>query len=327
MKALLCEAFGPIENLAVGEATIPEPEDDEVLIDVKCASLNYPDALMVQGRYQIKPPLPFSPGMDMAGIVAKVGGKVDHVSKGDRVVAFPGHGAFAEFCPAFKGKVSPLPDGMPFHIGAACGLTYATVVHAFLDCTPIQPDETVLVLGASGGVGTAAIEVAKALGATVIAAASSDDKLALCTKLGADMAINYNQEDLRKRTLEMTGGKGVDVVFDPVGGEFSLSALRATAWGGRLLVVGFAAGEIPKIPLNYALLSERSIIGVFWGSWAQQHPEGQQRNMAQLSKWYTEGKINPLIDDIVTLEQVPGAMKRFMARQVVGKVIVRIQES
>lgn len=326
MKALLCDAFGPIEDLTVREAPIPEPGDDEVLVDVRCASLNYPDALTVQGRYQIKPPLPFSPGMDMSGVVAKVGSNVTHVSVGDRVVAFPGHGAFAEACVAFKGKVSPLPESMPLDIGAACGLTYATVVHAFLDCTRLKPEETVLVLGASGGVGTAAIEVAKALGAKVIATASNDDKLTLCTKLGADLAINYNQEDLRKQALEMTNGKGVDVVLDPVGGEFSLAALRATGWGGRLLVVGFAAGEIPKIPLNYALLSERSIIGVFWESWAQSHPEVQQRNMKQLADWYVDGKINPLIDETVTLEQVSDAMKRFMARQVKGKVVVRVQD-
>ena len=325
MKALLCDAFGPIENLAVKETTPPEPDADQVLVDVKCASLNYPDALMVQGRYQIKPPLPFSPGMDMSGIVAEVGSNVTHVSEGDRVVAFPGHGAFAEACVAFKGKVSPLPERMPFDIGAACGLTYATVVHAFLDCTRVQQGETVLVLGASGGVGTAAIEVAKALGAKVIAAASSDEKLALCAELGADLTIDYTKEDLRERTLELTGGRGVDVVFDPVGGDYSLAAMRAMAWGGRLLVVGFAAGAIPKIPLNYALLSERAILGVFWGSWAQQHPENQQRNMKQLAEWYVEGKINPVIDGIVTLEQVPEAMKRFMARQVKGKVVVKVQ--
>jgi NADPH2:quinone reductase len=325
MKALLCDAFGPIENLSVKETALPEPDENQVLIDVKCASLNYPDALMVQGRYQIKPPLPFSPGMDLTGIVARVGRNVGHVAKGDRVIAFPGHGAFAEACLATKEKVSPLPDGMPFHIGAACGLTYATVIHAFLDCTRVTPGESVLVLGASGGVGTAAIEVARALGAHTIAAASNDDKLVLCTKLGADMTVNYTQEDLRQRVLALTDGRGVDVVFDPVGGDFSLAALRATAWGGRLLVVGFAAGGIPKIPLNYALLSERSIIGVFWGSWAQQNPDRHQRNMAQLATWYAEGKINPVINEIVSLDQVPEAMKRFMGRQVKGKVVVQIQ--
>ena len=327
MKALLCDAFGPIENLTVRETEPPKPDENQVLIDVKCASLNYPDALTVQGRYQIKPPHPFSPGMDLAGVVIETGSNVNHVSKGDRVVAFPGYGAFAEACVASKGKVSPLPDGMPFHIGAACGLTYATVVHAFLNCTRVQQGETVVVLGASGGVGTAAIEVAKALDAQVIAAASGAEKLALCTKLGADMTIDYNIEDLRKRTLALTGGKGVDVVFDPVGGDFSLAALRAMAWGGRLLVVGFAAGDIPKIPLNYALLSERSIIGVFWGSWADHYPEDHQRNMAQLAKWYAEGKINPLIDDVVTLDQVPDAMQRFMDRKVKGKVVVQVQKT
>jgi len=325
MKALLCEAFGPIENLTVKETATPEPEEDQVLVKVKSASLNYPDALMVLGRYQVKPPFPFSPGMDLAGVVAQVGRNVDHVAVGDRVIAFPGYGAFAEFCLAPKEKVSPLPAGMPFHAGAACGLTYATAIHAFLDCTQVRPGENVLILGASGGVGSAAIEVARALGARTIAAASTAEKLDLCKKMGADAIINYDSEDLRQQTLALTDGRGVDVVFDPVGGDYTLAALRATAWGGRLLVVGFAAGSIPKIPLNYALLSERAIIGVFWGSWSGQYPEGQRRNMAQLSKWYAGGKINPLINAIISLDEVPKAMHRLMERKVTGKLVIQIQ--
>ncbi|KJS31454.1 MAG: NADPH:quinone oxidoreductase [Desulfatitalea sp. BRH_c12] len=326
MKALLCNAFGPIEDLTVAETPAPVPDDDQVLVDVRCASLNFPDALMVQGRYQIKPPTPFSPGMDLAGVVHQIGKNVTHVSVGERVIAFPGHGAFAEMCVAPKEKVIQLPEGMPFATGAAFGLTYSTAIHAFADCGRLLKDESVLVLGAAGGVGLAAIEVAKAMGARVIAAASDPEKLAVCRSTGADETIDYSKEDLRKRTLALTGGKGVNVVCDPVGGAYTQDALRATAWGGRLLVIGFAAGEIPKIPLNLALLSERAIIGVYWGSWSALYPAKHQRNMAQLAQWFAEGKIKPLISDMISLSGVPEAMRRLMARQVKGKVVIQVQD-
>lgn len=324
MKAFVCTEFGPIDNCALQEIDPRPPEADQVLVEVKSASLNFPDALMVEGRYQVKPPLPFSPGMDLAGIVRQVGENVAHVSPGDRVIAFSGLGAFAEMCLASKDKVVPMPAEMSFDIGAAFGITYATAIHAFQQCGRLRPDERVLVLGAAGGVGLASIEVAKAMGGRVIAAASTDDKLDMCRKMGADMTINYSKEDLRARTLDLTDGKGVDVVCDPVGGPYSMEAFRATAWGGRLLVIGFAAGEIPKIPLNYALLSERAIIGVFWGSWAGRDPQGQGRNMETLARWFAEGKINPVIDAIISLPQIPDAMKRLMDRRVKGKVVVRV---
>lgn len=324
MKAFVCTEFGPADNCAVDEIDIRPPKKDEVLIEVQSASLNFPDALMIEGKYQMKPPLPFSPGMDLAGVVSQVGENVSHVSEGDRVIAFSGFGAFAEMCLAPKDKVVPIPHDMSFDAAAAFGVTYATAIHAFAQCGRLQPGETALILGAAGGVGLASIEVVKAMGGRVVAAASTDEKLELCRKMGADMLINYATQDLRKRALELTQGKGVNVVFDPVGGDYTMAALRATGWGGRLLVVGFAAGDIPKIPLNYALLSEREIIGVFWGAWAARNPEGQSRNMDTMAQWFAEGKINPVIDSLISLDQIPDAIKRLTGRQVKGKVVVKV---
>ncbi len=326
MKAFVCAEFGPVDQCRVQEIDIAAPGKDQVLIEVQSASLNFPDALMIEGRYQLKPDLPFVPGVDLAGIVREVGTNVDHVAAGDRVMAFAETGAFAEMCLAHKTKVFPVPEGMTFDAAAASGITYPTAIHALQDCGRLRPDETVLVLGAAGGVGIAAIEVAKAMNAHVIAAASTDEKLALCRTVGADMTINYSEENLRARCLALTEGRGVDVVFDPVGGDYTLEAFRATAWGGRLLVIGFAAGDIPKLPLNYALLSERAIIGVFWGAWTARSREGQHRNMETLARWFAEGKINPVIDSTVALAQIPDAIKRLMAREVKGKVVVKLQE-
>ncbi len=326
MKAFVCTEFGPVENCNVRETDIQAPGEDQILIDVKSASLNYPDALMIEGRYQTKPPLPFSPGMDLAGVVNRVGANVSHVAEGDRVIAFSGVGAFAEMCLAPKDKVVPMPAAMSFDAAAAFGITYATAIHAFEQCGRLKSGETALVLGSAGGVGLASIEVVKAMGGRVIAAAGTDEKLELCRSMGADMMINYTNEDLRKRVLELTDGKGADVVFDPVGGDYTMDALRATGWGGRLLVVGFAAGGIPKIPLNYVLLSERAVIGVFWGAWTAHDPEGQTRNMETMARWFAEGKINPVIDSVVTLDQIPVAIKRLTDRKVKGKVVVKIAE-
>ena len=326
MKAFVCSEFGPVDQCGIQEIEIDAPDEDQVLIEVKSASLNFPDALTIEGRYQVKPDLPFVPGVDLAGIVREVGANVDRFAAGDRVMAFAGTGAFAEMCLADKAKVFPMFDGMTFDAAAASGITYPTAIHALQDCGRVRTGETVLVLGASGGVGIASIEVAKAMQARVIAAASTDEKLALCRSAGADMTINYSEEDLRTRTRELTEGKGADAVFDPVGGDYTMDAFRATAWGGRLLVIGFAAGDIPKIPLNYALLSERSIVGVFWGAWAARDPEGQHRNMETLARWFAEGRINPVIDSRIALSQIPEAIKRLKARKVKGKVVVKVLE-
>jgi NADPH2:quinone reductase len=322
MKALLCTEYGPLDKLTVGELPSPTPGPGQVVIDVKASSLNFPDALMVQGLYQVKPPLPFSPGAELAGIVKEVGEGVRGLAAGDRVIAFPGFGGFAEECLVAADKVMPLPAGMDFDLGAAFVLTYCTSLHGLQDCGRLESGETLLVLGAAGGVGLAAVEIGKALGARVIAAASSDDKLALCRQVGADATINYAAEDLRRRALELTEGKGADVVYDPVGGAYTEAALRATAWGGRLLVVGFAAGEIPKIPLNLALLKERSLVGVYWGDSVRHDPGGHERNLRRLVDWFAAGIIKPVVSERVPLAQAPAALARLAGRQVKGKVVV-----
>ncbi len=322
MKALLCSAYGPPNTLTVQDVPSPKPGPGQVVVDVKAAALNFPDALMVQGLYQVKPPLPFSPGAEVAGLIKEVGDGVAGLKAGDRVIGFPGTGGFAEECTVAAEKIMPLPADMDFASGAALVLTYGTSLHALLDCGRLQPGETLLVLGAAGGVGAAAIEIGKAMGARVIAAASSEDKLALCRQLGADETINYATEDLRKRTLALTGEKGVDLVYDPVGGSYTESALRAMAWHGRLLIVGFAAGEIPKIPLNLALLKERSLVGVYWGDAVRHDPRGHARNMAQLIAWFAAGKIKPPVSEQLPLAAAPDAIARLLARQVKGKVVI-----
>ncbi len=322
MKALLCAEYGPLEKLAVEDMPSPTAGPGQVVVDVKAAALNFPDALMVQGLYQVKPPLPFSPGAEVAGLVKAVGQGVQGLKAGDRVIGFPGTGGFAEECAVAAEKIMPLPENMDFATGAALVLTYGTSLHALQDCGRLQPGETLLVLGAAGGVGAAAVEIGKAMGARVIAAASNGDKLALCRQLGADETIDYSREDLRQRALALTGEKGVDVVCDPVGGGYTEPALRALAWRGRLLIVGSAAGEIPKIPLNLALLKERSLIGVYWGDSVRHDPRGHMRNMQQLMAWFAEGKVRPVVSERFPLARAPEAMRRLLDRQVKGKVVI-----
>lgn len=322
MKALLCTAFGPIDRLRIEDVAIPEPAAGQVRIRVKAASLNFPDALIVQGLYQAKPALPFSPGAELAGVIDAVGGGVTAWRPGDAVIASTGHGGFAQQCVADARQIAALPPGMAFDQGAAFVLTYGTSLHALQQRARLQPGETLLVLGAAGGVGLAAIEIAKALGARVIAAASTADKLALCREAGADETIDYATEDLRRRVDELTGGRGADVVYDPVGGAYSEAALRATAWRGRYLVVGFAAGEIPKIALNLALLKERDILGVFWGDAVRRDPTQHAANMRVLAEWFAAGKVRPVITERVPLAGAADAIARMANRQVKGKVVI-----
>lgn len=322
MKALLCTEFGPPEKLTIREIPNPRPGTGQVLLDIKASSLNFPDALMVQGLYQVKPPLPFSPGTEMSGVVVETGSDVRSFKPGDRVIAIAGWGGFAEECAVDARWLIPLPEGMDFDMGAAFLFTYETSLHALRDRGHLKGGETLLVLGAAGGVGLAAVEIGKAMGARVVAAASSADKLALCKQLGADETIDYVSENLRDRINELTGRKGVDIVFDPVGGLYTETALRATAWGGRLLVVGFAAGDIPKIPINLALLKERSIVGVYWGESVKHDPEGHLRNVKQLEEWLAAGKVKPVISERVPLSEAAAAMKRMIDRQVKGKVVI-----
>jgi NADPH2:quinone reductase len=321
MKALICEAYGPIANLVVKDIPSPVPGPKQLLIEVKAASVNFPDALMVQGLYQVKPPLPFTPGAEVAGIVKSVGAEVKHHKAGDRVIALTS-GGFAEECLADAARTMPLPANMDFDTGAALLLTYCTSLHGLKDCGHLKAGETLVVLGAAGGVGIAAIEIGKAMGARVIAAASSDDKLELCRKVGADDTVNYSTESLKDRINELTGGKGADVVYDPVGGPYTEPAVRALAWRGRLLIIGFAAGEIPKIPLNLALLKERSLVGVYWGDSTKHDPAGHLANLRQLNEWFAAGVIRPVVSERFPLAAAKDAIARIANRQVKGKIVV-----
>ena len=322
MKALVCSAFGSLDTLEVKDIAAPSPGPGEVAIDVRASALNFPDALMVQGRYQIRPALPFVPGLEAAGTVAAVGSGVTDVAVGDRVLAWLDHGGLAERCIAHAGNVVRMPDAMSFEAGAALPITYCTTIHALVERAALRAGETLLVLGAAGGVGTAAIQIGKALGARVIAVASTEAKQALCRSLGADEVFGGAPEELKARLAPLTGGQGVDVAYDPVGGAWTEAAVRSLRWRGRLLVVGFAAGEIPKLPLNLVLLGERAVLGVFWGEAAKRDPARQRADVQQLLAWYAERRIDPVIGARVTLEQASAAMARLAGRQALGKIVV-----
>ncbi len=322
MKALLCKEFGPAEKLVLEEVPPIEPGEGQVLIKIKACGANFPDTLIIEGKYQFKPELPFSPGSDVAGIVTKVGKGVTQTKVGDHVLGILGWGGFAEEVAANENRLIPLPSTLDFVTASAFALPYATSYYALKDRARLQPGETLLVLGAAGGVGLAAVELGHLLGAKVIAAASSNEKLAVCRRYGADEVINYSTEDLKTRLKELTAGRGVDVVYDPVGGPYSEIALRNTAWQGRHLVVGFSNGEIPRIPLNLALLKSCSIVGVFYGSFVQRNPQENMQNFQQLLTWIDEGKLKPFISATFPLEQGAEAIKRIATRQVIGKVVV-----
>jgi len=324
MKAIICEKFGPIHDLKIKEVNIPQPKENEVLVDVAYAAVNFPDALMVQGLYQTKPPFPFSPGHEVSGIVRAVGTNVENLKVGDRIYCAPSYGGFAEQIIINSNLAIPLPDSISLKTAAALTLTYGTSWHALNNLAKLQKDETILILGASGGVGSAAIELAKHLGARVIACASSDEKLEVCKQLGADEVINYDKEDLKARIRELTNQQGCNVVYDPVGGHYSEIALRSLSWRGRHLVVGFASGEIPKIPLNLALLSERHIIGVFWGDWVRRNPNDHIANMNYMMELIMQNKINPLITETFSFEDSVAAIEHLNSRKAVGKVVIQV---
>lgn len=324
MRAVVCTAYGPPESLVIQELPPLEPGPGDVVISVKAASVNFPDVLIIQNKYQVKPPLPFSPGSEVAGVAKAVGGGVTHVKPGDRVMAIIGYGAFAEEVRAESARVLPIPDGMSFETAAAFGLTYATSDHALRDRGALAAGETLLVLGAAGGVGIAAIEIGKAVGARVIACASTADKLAVCRAHGADDAIDYATEDLRDRIKALTGGRGPDVVYDPVGGPYTEPALRSIAWRGRLLVVGFAAGDIPRIPLNLTLLKGCSIVGVYWGEFTRREPQRFAESIRQLGRWYAEGRLKPHISATFPLERAADALTKMANREVTGKVVLTV---
>jgi len=322
MKAVVCKQFGPPDSLLVEDLPSPRAGPGEVVLSVKAASVNFPDVLIIQNKYQFKPPLPFSPGSELAGVVKEVGTGVSGFKPGDKVMAFTTYGAFAEEVKTEASRLVPLPQGMDFVTGAAFLLTYGTSDHALRDRGALRAGETLLVLGAAGGVGLAAIDIGKALGARVIACASSEEKLAVCRSHGADAGINYATEDLRERIKVLTEGRGVDVVYDAVGGPYSEPAFRSLAWRGRLLVVGFAAGDIPKLPLNLALLKGASVVGVFWGDFTRREPAQFAQSVQQLGEWYALGKLRPHVSQTLPLEQAAEALKLMAARQVKGKLVL-----
>ena len=317
MKAVMCKAWGLPDSLVVEEVPDPVPGPGQVVVDVKAAGVNFPDVLIVQGKYQFKPELPFTPGNELSGVVSAVGPDVAGFSIGDKVIAFTPIGAFAQQALVPVQALMPMPPGMDFDTAAAITLTYGTSHHAVVDRAGLKAGETMLVLGAAGGVGLAAIDIGKALGARVIAAASSDEKLAVCREHGADATINYSTEDLREAIKVATDGKGPDVIYDPVGGEYAEPAFRSIGWRGRYLVVGFANGEIPKLPLNLALLKGASLVGVFWGEFAKREPKANMAAMRQMMGWLAEGKIRPRISGRYKLEETAQALNDMAARKVV----------
>lgn len=325
MKAVLCKAFGPAETLVLEEIASPEAKKNEVLLEVHAAGVNFPDTLIIEGKYQFKPPFPFSPGGEASGVVKAVGEKVSHLKVGDRVMALTGWGSFAEEVAVPGYNVMPVPASMDFASAAAFGMTYGTSMHALKQRANLQPGETLLVLGASGGVGLAAVEIGKAMGAKVIAAASSAEKLEVAKAAGADELINYSESNLKDEVKRLTGGQGADVIYDPVGGDLFNAAIRSIAWNGRLLVVGFASGRIPELPVNLALLKGAAVVGVFWGAFAQRQPQDNAANFQQLFAWHTEGKLKPLVSQTFPLAQAADAINMLGQRKAVGKVVVQVR--
>jgi NADPH2:quinone reductase len=329
MKAIVCEAWGPPSSLQLRDLPSPTPGPTQVLVRTKAAAVNFPDALIVAGKYQFRPEFPFSPGGELSGEIIAVGSDVRGFAPGDKVVGIAPYGAYAQEVLVEGTHLIPLPPNISdddLVIAGSFVLTYGTSLHALKDRAQAQSGETLLVLGAGGGVGLAAVEIGKLLGMKVIAAASSAEKLAAAQDRGADDIINYTSEDLRERVKALTNGRGVDVVYDPVGGDFAEPALRSVGWRGRYLVVGFAAGDIPKIPVNLLLLKGSSLIGVFWGEFVRREPKLNAENMKQLFTWLGQRKIHPLVSKRYPLSQAPQALDALLARQAVGKLVVLPQQ-
>ena len=325
MQAIVCTQWGPPDSLVLQQLPDLTAAAGQVVIEVQAAGVNFPDVLIIQNKYQFKPELPFTPGSELAGIVRAVGEGVTHYQAGDKVIAFVALGAFSQQVAVPVQAVMPMPPGMDFDTAAAITLTYGTSHHAVVDRAQLKAGETMLVLGAAGGVGLAAIEIGKALGARVIAAASSDDKLAVCREHGADATINYSTEDLRAAIKAATGGKGPDVIYDPVGGIYTEPAFRSIGWRGRYLVVGFANGDIPALPLNLTLLKGASLMGVFWGEFAKREPKANLAAMRELMGWLAAGKIRPHISARYALADTASALNAMAARKVTGKVVIQPQ--
>lgn len=322
MRALVCNEFAPYAEHKVIDVEAPEIQDGHVRVKIHAAGVNFPDILMVQGQYQVKPPFPFIAGAECAGEITELGGDVKGFKVGDRVACLPGVGCFAEEIVVPAATLVPISDKMSYEEAAGFVMVYATSHHALKDRSDLKPGETLLVLGAAGGVGLTAVELGKRMGATVIAAASTAEKLAICKEYGADHGVLYTEEDLKTRVRELTGGKGVDVVYDPVGDKFAEPALRALAWGGRYLVIGFAAGDIPKVAFNWMLLKELDVRGIHWGAWIPRNPKAHAANMGELMAMYEKGEIKPRVSGSHSLENFADAMTALTERRVMGKVVL-----
>lgn len=324
MKAVLCKQFGPPADLVIEDVAAPDMAADQVRIAVKACGVNFPDILMIAGKYQIQPPLPFSPGAELSGEIIAVGDKVEHLKPGQRILAMHAYGCMAEEVCLPAAAIVPIPDSMDFVTAASFILTYGTSYHALKQRAALQPGETLLVLGAAGGVGLAAVEIGHLFGAEVFAAASTAQKLELAGQYGAKHLINYSESGLKEQVKEMTGGRGVDVIYDPVGGDLFDDCLRSISWGGRILVVGFASGKIPAIPANLPLLKGSSVVGVFWGQFAQREPQLSMQNTKELLQLFAEGKLKPHISETYPLEQAADALLALAERRAMGKVVVTI---
>ena len=324
MKALVCRAFGPIGSLVVDDVPDPVPLAGQVVVGVRACGVNFPDVLIVQGKYQFKPALPFSPGGEVAGVVEAVGPGVTGLRVGDRVLAIAAWGGMAEKMAADASQVLALPDGVDFERASCVASAHGTTLYALRDRARLQAGETLLVLGAAGGLGLAAVQIGKRMGARVIAAASSPEKLETCRQHGADLLVDYAREDLKTRVKELTGGAGADVVFDPVGGTASEAALRAIAWQGRLLVLGFTAGDIPKMPLNLVLLKGCSVVGVYWGMSVMRDPAHGRAVLEEILGWLQAGTLAPHVHLRVPLSRALEALEAIDERRVHGKAVVLV---
>jgi NADPH2:quinone reductase len=323
MKALLCTRYGTPDDLVLADIADPKPGPGEAVVRIAAAALNFFDTLIIAGKYQTRPPMPFSPAAEFAGHVESLGTGVSDFKVGDRVLAYSGYGAARQRIALAADKLIKVPDDVDFDRAAGVNVTYGTTLHALKDRAKLRGSETLAVLGASGGVGVAAVELGKVMGARVIACASSAEKLAFARKHGADDGIDYTKDDLKERLRRATDGRGADVIYDPVGGAYSEAALRSIAWLGRFLVIGFAAGEIPKLPLNLVLLKSCDVLGVFWGSWIERDPDGHRANTEQLLAWVAQGKLSSHVHAVYPLDQATAALKAIATRKVMGKVILR----
>jgi NADPH2:quinone reductase len=326
MRAVVCSSFGPPESLELRDMPRPEPAEGEVRVAVEACGVNFPDTLIIEGKYQFRPDPPFSPGGEVTGRVSAVGRDVGGVREGDPVIAIGSHGGFAEEVVVAAENLMARPDHLDPVTAAGFSMTYGTAIHALVQRAAIEAGEMLLVLGAGGGVGLAAVEVGKLLGARVIAAASSKGKLAVAREQGADETINYASESLKDRVKEITRGKGADVTFDPVGGEYLEQAVRASAWRGRVLVVGFASGVIPKVPANLLLLKGSSLVGVFWGAFRQVEPDVEAANFRQLFEWHASGRLHPRISAVLPLEEAPAALRSLLDRTAIGKMVLTTKQ-